>query len=882
LCDELNQPKTGRNKQMTRLDEALRDDVRMLGESLGQTIANHLGPDFLAKIERIRHLAKTGRSGAESNHADLLTELSGLSEADILPVARAFTQFLNLANIAEEFHRVRLHQDDHEKDSEDSLSQQLQRLLASGLTQQEVTAAILRLDVDLVLTAHPTEVNRRTLIGKYNDITDCLRHLELGEHRTRRLDELVSQIWHTNEIRQQRPTPIDEAKWGFAVIESSLWQAVPDYLRQLDEQMQSLLGQALPLNCSPVRFSSWMGGDRDGNPYVTANITREVLMLSRWMAADLYARDLKDLRSELSMHQCSAELRAQVGEAAEPYRHLLAGLRQRLEATKNQVSQILAGTETDTSHLLTRDELLEPLLLCHRSLIECGMPIIANGLLEDVIRRVACFGVELAKLDIRQNADRHGKVFEALTEHYELGSYLAWSEEQKQTFLLQELQSKRPLFPNRWQPDAEIQEVLDTCRVIAESDPNSLGSYVISMAGQPSDVLSVILLLRELGVDHKMRVVPLFETLTDLQNAHLCMDALLSIDWYRDYTQGQQEVMIGYSDSSKDAGQMAAVWGQYQTQEALTATCQAKGVHLTLFHGRGGTVGRGGGPTHQAILAQPPGSVDHTIRVTEQGEVIRFKFGIPEIAERNLELYTGAVLAATLSPLPAPRPAWRELMAELAETGFAEYRAVVTEDERFVSFFKASTPQHELGKLPLGSRPAKRRSDGGVESLRAIPWVFAWTQIRLMLPAWLGSDSALQAAVAAGKLEQLREMYADWPFFTSYVDMLEMVLAKSDAVIAKYYAERLVPEAQQPLGDLLRSRLLEMIDGVLQIKQSSELLADFPQIRRSIDVRNPYIDPLHFLQAELIFRDRNCPNERLEQALMVTMAGISAGMRNTG
>ncbi|MFT5315670.1 MAG: phosphoenolpyruvate carboxylase, partial [Candidatus Krumholzibacteriia bacterium] len=336
MCDELNQPKTGRNKQMTRLDEALRDDVRMLGESLGQTIANHLGPDFLAKIERIRHLAKTGRSGAESNHADLLTELSGLSEADILPVARAFTQFLNLANIAEEFHRVRLHQDDHEKDSEDSLSQQLQRLLASGLTQQEVTAAILRLDVDLVLTAHPTEVNRRTLIGKYNDITDCLRHLELGEHRTRRLDELVSQIWHTNEIRQQRPTPIDEAKWGFAVIESSLWQAVPDYLRQLDEQMQSLLGQALPLNCSPVRFSSWMGGDRDGNPYVTANITREVLMLSRWMAADLYARDLKDLRSELSMHQCSAELRAQVGEAAEPYRHLLAGLRQRLEATKNQ------------------------------------------------------------------------------------------------------------------------------------------------------------------------------------------------------------------------------------------------------------------------------------------------------------------------------------------------------------------------------------------------------------------------------------------------------------------------------------------------------------------------------------------------------------------
>jgi phosphoenolpyruvate carboxylase len=402
------------------------------------------------------------------------------------------------------------------------------------------------------------------------------------------------------------------------------------------------------------------------------------------------------------------------------------------------------------------------------------------------------------------------------------------------------------------------------------------------MAGQPSDVLSVILLLRQLGVGHNMRVAPLFETLSDLQNAHHCMDALLSIPWYHDYIEGRQEVMIGYSDSSKDAGQMAAVWGQYQTQEALTATCRARGVHLTLFHGRGGTVGRGGGPTHQAILAQPPGSVDHTIRITEQGEVIRFKFGIPEIAERNLDLYTGAVLAATLSPLPAPPPAWRNLMTDLADAGFQEYRSVVREDARFVPFFKASTPEAELGKLPLGSRPAKRRPDGGVESLRAIPWVFAWTQIRLMLPAWLGSDSALQLAIATGKLDHLREMYAEWPFFTSYVDMLEMVLAKSDPLIAEYYSERLVPDALQPMGEQLRHRLQKTIDGVLQIKNSPELLADFPGIRRSINVRNPYIDPLHFLQAELLFRDRTCPNEQLEQALMVTMAGISAGMRNTG
>jgi phosphoenolpyruvate carboxylase len=401
---------------MSRQDEALRNDVRMLGDSLGQTIAHHLGPDFLAKIERIRHLAKTGRSDADSHHADLLTELIDLSEADVLPVARAFTQFLNLANIAEEFHRVRLYKDADEQDSEGSFVQQLERLLASGKSPQQITAAILQMKVDLVLTAHPTEVNRRTLIGKYNAITECLRRLELGEPRTPRVNELVSQIWHTSEIRQQRPTPIDEAKWGFAVIESSLWQAVPNYLRQLDEQMRSRLGQSLPLDFSPVRFSSWMGGDRDGNPYVTAPVTREVLMLSRWMAADLYDRDLDSLRAELSMHKCNAELRARVGDAAEPYRYLLTSLRQRLKATKKQVRRILAGTATDTSQLLTKDELLEPLLLCHRSLNECGMAIIAGGLLEDVIRRVACFGDALVRLDIRQNADRHAAVLDALTQ----------------------------------------------------------------------------------------------------------------------------------------------------------------------------------------------------------------------------------------------------------------------------------------------------------------------------------------------------------------------------------------------------------------------------------------------------------------------------------
>lgn len=870
---------------MSDLHEALRDDVRMLGDSLGQTIAKHLGSEFLDKVENVRKLAKAGREGTAADRQALVQELKGLSEDEMLPVARAFTQFLNLANIAEEHHRVRRHQEIIDLEAADTFTLLLQKLRSEGLSADKILETLNGMQVDLVLTAHPTEVNRRTLIQKYDDITDCLRALDRGESSHHRLNELISQIWHTNEIRHVRPTPVDEAKWGFAVIENSLWEAVPRFLKKLDMQTRAVLGKGLPLTVAPIRFASWMGGDRDGNPNVIAPVTQRVMMLSRWVALDLYLRDIDTLRAELSMYACNDELRAHVGEeTAEPYRHILGEVREQLKVTKNWVQSHLQGDPGDAPAdlMLNSNQLLDPLMMCHRSLVECGMGIIAEGPLEDIIRRIACFGMTLVKLDIRQSSDRHAQVFEELSQFYGLGSYTSWTEEGRQAFLLRELQSRRPLIPHNWKPSAEVQEVLDTCAVVAAADPSSLGSYVISMAGQPSDVLSVILLLREMGISHNMRVVPLFETLDDLNNARDCIDALLSVPWYKQYTGGHQEVMIGYSDSSKDAGQLAAAWGQYQAQEALTALCKEHDIHLTLFHGRGGTVGRGGGPSHTAILAQPPGSVDRTLRVTEQGEMIRFKFGIPELAIRNLELYAGAVLAATLSPSPSPEPAWREQMEGLAETGLNSYRSVVREDPQFVPYFRAGTPEQELSKLPLGSRPAKRKADGGVESLRAIPWIFAWTQIRLMLPAWLGSEAALEKAISNGELSRLHEMYAKWPFFRTWVEMLEMVLAKSDVDLAEYYESRLVSDELKVLGSNLRSRLAVAKEMVLKIRQQTELLAENPVIRQSIDVRNPYIDPLHYLQAELLYRDRNQPDQRLEQALMVTMTGISAGMRNTG
>ncbi|MDU7257202.1 MAG: phosphoenolpyruvate carboxylase, partial [Escherichia coli] len=451
-----------------------------------------------------------------------------------------------------------------------------------------------------------------------------------------------------------------------------------------------------------------------------------------------------------------------------------------------------------------------------------------------------------------------------------------------------ELNSKRPLLPRNWQPSAETREVLDTCQVIAEAPQGSIAAYVISMAKTPSDVLAVHLLLKEAGIGFAMPVAPLFETLDDLNNANDVMTQLLNIDWYRGLIQGKQMVMIGYSDSAKDAGVMAASWAQYQAQDALIKTCEKAGIELTLFHGRGGSIGRGGAPAHAALLSQPPGSLKGGLRVTEQGEMIRFKYGLPEITVSSLSLYTGAILEANLLPPPEPKESWRRIMDELSVISCDLYRGYVRENKDFVPYFRSATPEQELGKLPLGSRPAKRRPTGGVESLRAIPWIFAWTQNRLMLPAWLGAGTALQKVVEDGKQSELEAMCRDWPFFSTRLGMLEMVFAKADLWLAEYYDQRLVDKALWPLGKELRNLQEEDIKVVLAIANDSHLMADLPWIAESIQLRNIYTDPLNVLQAELLHRSRQAekegqePDPRVEQALMVTIAGIAAGMRNTG
>jgi len=878
---------------MPDIDARLREDVHLLGELLGQTIRAQYGQGFLDKIELIRTGAKAARRGSAEGAKQLTATLDGLGEDELLPVARAFNQFLNLANIAEQYHRIRRRTPKEPEPFENRvLAELLGRLRKSGLGAEGLARQVADLEIELVLTAHPTEVARRTLIQKYDAIA---AQLAAGDHSDllpeerqavqEKLQRLIAEAWHTDEIRRTRPTPVDEAKWGFAVIEHSLWHALPDFLRHVDRTLQETLGERLSLEAAPIRFASWMGGDRDGNPNVTASITREVLLLARWMAADLYLRDVDSLAAELSMQQASDELRAEVGDLAEPYRALLKQLRERLRATRAWAERAIhTGEEPVAEVLQDNRELLEPLQLCYRSLQECGMGVIAEGALLDTLRRAATFGLFLARLDVRQDSTRHAKAMSEITDYLGLGNYAEWDESVRQEFLLEELASRRPLLPANFQASAETAEVLATCRVVAQAPAASLGSYVISMAGRPSDVLAVQLLLKECGLERPMRVVPLFETLDDLDNAGPCIDRLLSLDSYRTRLAGPQEVMIGYSDSAKDAGTLAAAWAQYRAQEALVDICRNHGVELLLFHGRGGTVGRGGGPAHAAILSQPPGSVAGRFRTTEQGEMIRFKFGLPDIAEQNLNLYLAAVLEATLQPPPVPETAWREEMDRLAADGVLAYRAVVRENPQFVDYFREATPEQELGRLPLGSRPAKRR-EGGVESLRAIPWIFAWTQTRLMLPAWLGWEDALFKAIERGEGALLGRMRKEWPFFATRIDMLEMVLAKADREIAQLYDERLVQSELRPLGAHLRDLLSQSVRVVLGLTGQAQLLAHAAETRESIGVRNTYLDPLHLLQAELLARSRRCTGDAcggLEQAMLVTVAGIAAGLRNTG
>ena len=811
--------------------EPLRNDVRLLGDLLGETIKKQHGAALFDLVEEVRAIAKQARRGETAATSRLIDKLSALPATDLLHLARAFTLFLHLANIAEQHHQIRLrraagrHENGGEAEEHGFLDAELGRLLAQNIAADELHARAAELAIDVVLTAHPTEVLRRSVSSKFIRIAHLLAEQDGGlsaiarAQNRRALHRAIAEVWATDEIRRRRPTPVDEAKTSLVTVEHSLWEALPKVMRELDYALRRRTGRGLPLAAAPIRVGSWMGGDRDGNPNTTPQVTQRVCLLNKLKAARMFRDDIDQLRRDLSMRRCGAALRKKVGEKArEPYRALLEKVIKRLDATVKHYAQRFAKAELISRRppgapgrgiYSRRAQLRAPLMLCYESLLECGEQMIAEGQLTDILRRLDAFGLTLMRLDIRQEASRHSAAIDAITRHLGLGSYAQWDEARRQRFLVAELNSNRPLiastYPAADEASPEVAEVLATFRMLAAENPESFGAYIISMAAAPSDVLAVALLQKECRVQHPLRIVPLFERVDALAGAGACMTRLFAIDWYKQRIAGRQEIMLGYSDSAKDAGILSAAWGLYQAQAELADIFAQHGIALTLFHGRGGTVARGGGPAYQAIRSQPPGTVRGAMRVTEQGEVIQAKYGLPDMAEETLRVYIGAVLEATVAPPPAAEAAWRRQLAQLSADAFEEFRDLVQRPD-FVEYFQLATPQQELGRLKIGSRPARRGGGTDIQSLRAIPWIFAWTQTRLMLPAWLGVGAALEKARARGEQGVLDDMQQNWPFFKATLDSIDMVFSKANPNVSAIYDARLVSPRLAPLGDLLRDK----------------------------------------------------------------------------
>lgn len=900
----------------------LRSDVKSLGRMLGHAISVHSGDDIFQKVERLRRLAKEWRDGDKGALHALNKEVAQFTGEEHYHVSRAFANFLALANTAETHNKVRRLRDELSATTavlplpfrEDACLGNIERLLKQEkVSREKIYEAITSQKIELVLTAHPTEVNRRTYLNKHKKVAMAMEQLhfhgKLTPYEKAEVEESlkreITSIWNSEMIRRTKPTPVDEARSGLAVVEQVLWDAVPSFLRKLDATMQMTLGKRLPITAAPVCFASWMGGDRDGNPFVTPQITRTVALRARWQAMRLLIRDIRELKMVLSSTKCSEELRIVVGkDAREPYRDVVKEIEEDVEATIESINDLfasdgtLAATEIPELPIMTTSQVLDKLLLLHRSLCETQQGLIADGLLTDTIRRLKCFGVTLLPLDVRQESTVHTETLDAVTRYLGLGSYAQWDEETRMSWLNTELTAKRPLLPKE-QPlasnkdftfSAAVVDCLETFRMIAGMGEESLGAYVISMAKAPSDVLAVKLLMKEFGLKRNMRVVPLFETLDDLNQSEVTMATLFSHPWYRGHIQGKQEIMIGYSDSSKDAGRLAALWAQYEAQERLANLGNKHDVELTFFHGKGGTVSRGGNPCmYKALIGMPPNTLNGRFRVTEQGEMITQNFGHRAVAEATLDLYNAGVLAEFFQEPVNPPKAWRQVMKELSSIGCEHYRATVRQDPRFVPYFRAATPEQELGSANIGSRPQKRRP-GGVETLRAIPWVFSWTQTRLHLSAWLGVGEALEAVMASPEhASTLAEMYKHWPFLHTNMDLVDMILAKADKEIAENYDHLLVSDPEQKkLGIELRAKLEDTTKAVLKLSGEQKLQQYNPVLQWAIVLRNAYVDPLNILQAHVLKRLRTEEykseeeKQRLQDALVVTINGISAGMRNSG
>ncbi len=889
------------------VDASLRADVRRLGRQLGNTLVRQHGQELLDAVERVRTLSRRLRSA----RTEVSDELAGmLTEQDLeraVQLVRAFTLYFHLANVTEQVHSVEdlnAAGDAPEQSFEESLT----ALVESGIPAAEAVALVNRVVLKPVFTAHPTEATRRTLLAKLSKIAHATaarsnpRVTSTDRARLdRRVSELIEAIWQTDEIRVERPTPIDEARFVRHYLVQTVREALPDLLDDIAAAVRSIGGQSAD-DHSPIRFGSWVGGDRDGNPNVTPEMTRTVLTQQRQVALDLIITEVDGLAAELStstkVTQISSGLAAfidrhrptyrdalKVTRTSEPYRQALAIIHQRLVETRGGGSR---GYASPT-------ELLDDLAVLGNSLRENRGILLADGSLARIKRLVGAIGFHLAALDIRQHTDRHHQTIASLTSYIDI-DYASLDRLGRTTFLAGELSGTRPLAPPRRDEGDETLELFGLLRQsLDEHGDQVVDSYIISMSQGVDDVLAPVILAREVGlVDPargvaRMGFVPLFETIDDLRLIGPTLEELLSVPSYRRLVElrgGIQEVMVGYSDSNKDGGITTSQWKIHQALLAIRNVERETGVRIEVFHGRGGSIGRGGGPTHAAILSQPYGTLDGVIKITEQGEVIAEKYGMPSLASRNLELALSALVEVSLAhrtPHHAVEDVqrWYQVMDLVSETSFRTYRQFI-EKPGMVEYFTTSTPVEELSFLNIGSRPARRTEQTtGVGNLRAIPWVFGWTQSRQIIPGWYGVGSGFQAAFESGRGEELTRMYREWPFFQTFVSNVEMTLAKTDLSIARYYVDNLVPTEHRGMFEMITEEYSRTTTALRQVTKT-DLLADRPLLRRSLTVRDPYLDPLNVLQVELLKRSRAGDPDRYQRGLLLTINGIAAGMRNTG
>jgi phosphoenolpyruvate carboxylase len=915
-------------------------DIHLLGDMLGETLRALEGDALFASEERVRALAKARRGGDKNATRELTAQIAQQAAATLELIALAFTAYFDLVNLAEEQHRVRVlrgrerAQPHHAR--EESIARAFQEFRAQNLSAKRVAELVERLHVELVFTAHPTEAKRRTILSKLERMATYLYELDradlVPQERAAYENKLRAEIhalWLTDRSRSTRPEVTDEVKTGLFFVESTLWDIVP----RLYDDLRTALADAYPEIEMPARFisfGSWIGGDRDGNPFVTAAVTAEALRLNRGLAVENYRAAVRALERDLTLSdhrvRVSDELRASLqNDLAQPHAHLeylharypmevyrlkLEGIAHALdETTQDRVTERLLGVNNaPLPKLRAAAQFDAALKLLDDSLNADRGQVIAATDLRALRERVAVFGFHTVHLDLRQESSRLIADVDALLYAHRVTPHFAQMTRVEQARLLTYLISQPPqVLQQGGGLSEETNETIALFQTLARAYANygaePLGSFVISMAQSASDVLAVLFLAHWARIADQLDIVPLFETMDALQSAAPILQELFANDAYARHLQARgmkQQVMVGYSDSNKESGLVAANWALYQAKTALAEVCRAQKVELTLFHGRGGSVARGGGPPSRAILAEPSGTLDGRFRMTEQGEVLSARYGNPHLAHRHLEQIIYAVLRASIMETEPLREDWRALMQELSNAGLRAYKALVYETPRFIEFWTQATPIREIEQLRIGSRPSRRKSSPSIQTLRAIPWVFSWMQSRFNLPGWYGLGSALDAVTNPYpnplptkerelRIEMLRAMTREWQFFNTMLQNVQNALGKADMGIAEQYA-LLVQDAdlRAQIFGAIRDEFERTRAWILRLTDQTEMLDNEPVLQRAIRLRNPYVDPLNFIQIELLKRLRALPEDatdarqELMEAMIVTINGIAAGLRNTG